>query len=339
MGLQSLRIAFQDQTMQAIEAQVGGCTCLTDMLCFHVRASTSACMHACRMRSALAATQWFRNTCVRLALPHDRSLCMHRPPQIRSFLLGALEGAPLSLPSLEVLALHLDAADDDRHPAFIFGTPLASETGGEGVCGALADLVARRVLPALKQARLLQLSRVSAAHRAGFVHPRTVQHRSPMSRSACNNSGLPETQHCARSRGPLQYPCGYCGSRFCLGQYILAGGMSGCCASCGLPTSHHMLGDEDVVLQRQAAARPMRQAVLRPCKHEVIWSELASTTVDYNDTIMLSSGLATRAVVACHAKRLEPRGEHGMQLPEGVTCDALMARAYASLDSGLDCFR
>ena len=74
-------------------------------------------------------------------------------PQICSFFLGALEGAPLSLPSLELLTLHLDEAADGRRPAFTFGVPLVSQMGGEGVCSALATLVAQGVLPALKQAR------------------------------------------------------------------------------------------------------------------------------------------------------------------------------------------
>ena len=77
------------------------------------------------------------------------------PAQIRCFFLAAREVPPLSLPSLELLALHLDEAEDDRHPVFTFGIPLAPEMGGEGVCRALASLVERRVMPALKQARLL----------------------------------------------------------------------------------------------------------------------------------------------------------------------------------------
>ena len=81
-------------------------------------------------------------------------MCLHTMhPQIRSFFLGALRGAPLSLPSLELLTLRLEEAADGRRPAFTFGVPLETEMGGEGVCSALATLVAQGVLPALKQAR------------------------------------------------------------------------------------------------------------------------------------------------------------------------------------------
>lgn len=75
---------------------------------------------------------------------------MRMRAQIRSFFLGALEGALLSLPRLELLTLHLDPARTGHHPAFTFG---ASEMGGEGVCSALGTLVTRRLLPALEQAR------------------------------------------------------------------------------------------------------------------------------------------------------------------------------------------
>jgi hypothetical protein len=71
--------------------------------------------------------------------------------QLRSFCMGALEGAPLSLPSLSRVSLELDPAADDRHAAFCFGIPLAPEMGAEGVCSALGALVAAGVLPALQQ--------------------------------------------------------------------------------------------------------------------------------------------------------------------------------------------
>ena len=60
----------------------------------------------------------------------------------------------------------------------------------------------------------------------------------------------------------------------------------------------------------------------------------------YNGTSTLSIIPGVRASVACHGD-LEPVErpkpvlvEHGIGQPEGITCDALMARAFGSLSSG-----
>lgn len=68
------------------------------------------------------------------------------------------------------------------------------------------------------------------------------------------------------------------------------------------------------------------QVVLRPCRHDI-------SQGGYNETISLSLSPAVHASVVCHAEHVDPLGEHGLRLPEGVICDALMARAYSSLKS------
>ena len=51
-------------------------------------------------------------------------------------------------------------------------------------------------------------------------------------------------------------------------------------------------------------------------------------------TSTLSLSPALRVSVTCHGDLDHLLVEHGIGQPEGVTCDALMARAYGSLSSG-----
>jgi hypothetical protein len=78
--------------------------------------------------------------------------------------------------------------------------------------------------------------------------------------------------------------------------------------------------------QESTEQPPHAQVSLRPCRHEPDKRE-------YEAVIPLPAA-ACHVSVTCHAGWSARLGAHGMRLPEGVACDALMARAYASLDEG-----
>jgi hypothetical protein len=122
--------------------------------------------------------------------------------QLRSFCMGALEGAPLSLPSLRLIALELDPAADERHAAFCFGIPLVSEMGAEGVCSAIGALVAAGVLPALQQV----LAAAAACDQKGDMHAATEQApATPSSRPARCRCSSRSTWHALGSSRAGKY--------------------------------------------------------------------------------------------------------------------------------------